>query len=87
MTSFVVPKDSPKYVKGIISILHPKVPAKIKVISSGTLIGTMKDLLKFTFRPIELAKVWSNPLRKNSCLASAGMMISMSSSYWTIGYG
>jgi hypothetical protein len=44
-------------------------------------MGTIKDLLKFTFSPVDRANDWSKHLRKKSCLAIAGMMIKVPSAY------
>jgi hypothetical protein len=81
----VVPRGSPKYVKGIVSTRQPSVPGRILTFSSPTLIGTIKDMLKLTLRPIDYPKLSSKHFRKNSCLASTCIMIRVSSAYCTIG--
>jgi hypothetical protein len=77
----VRPRGSPKYVKGKLPTEQPKVAARCFVFSSEMLIGTNMDLLKFTFRPHEEAKVFSKALRVNSCLAHPSMTIKVSSAY------
>jgi hypothetical protein len=65
---------------------QPKVLAKMFLFSASTLIGTMKDLWKLTYKPIETAKVCSRHFRNKSYFASVGMMSNVSSSYCIVGY-
>jgi hypothetical protein len=75
----------PKYVNGIVSIWQPSISAKNSIFSSSTFMGTIKDLLKFTFNPVEAAKDCRRHLKKNNPLGIVGMIITVSSSYCTIG--
>jgi len=52
----VVPKGSPKEVKGMSPTLHPKVLARCVALAADILIGTKKDFSKFTCRPVESEK-------------------------------
>lgn len=49
----VVPRGRPKYGNGIELTLQPKVLARCEGFYSGMFIGTRKDLLKLTCRPVE----------------------------------
>lgn len=48
-------------------------------------MGTIKDLLKFTWSPVESEKVLSRPLRFKRILASPGKTSSVSSAYYKMG--
>jgi len=50
-------------------------------LASFTLIGTIIDLWKLAFKPVDSTKELSNAFRKKSCLASAFMKIRVSSAY------
>jgi hypothetical protein len=52
---FIVPIGSPRYVKGIDPIWHPKTAASCCILSSDTLIGKIMDFWKLTWRPVEEA--------------------------------
>jgi hypothetical protein len=78
---FVVPRGKPRYVKGKDPIWQPRVLAKTFIFSLETLIGTIIDLLKFTHRPVEEAKVFKMALRQKSYLASACIISNVSSAY------
>ena len=81
----VSPSGSPKYVKGIVPMLQPKVLAKCMAFSSAKLMGTKKDFLKFTYKPLESEKDLNKHLRLKRVLASPGKMRRVSSAYCTIG--
>lgn len=49
---FVVPNGRPKYVKGKDLVVHPRQPAREDNLSSEIFIGTITDLVKFTFKPV-----------------------------------
>jgi hypothetical protein len=66
------------------STRQPRVRVRIFTFSSITLIGTMKYVLKFTFRPVETAKMCNKHLRMKSCLAFAGIIIRVSLAYCRI---
>jgi hypothetical protein len=68
-------------VKGIDPTAHPKVLARCKVLDSVTLIGTRKDLWKFTCKPVESEKDLSNPFKLKRVLPSAGRMNNVSSAF------
>jgi hypothetical protein len=72
-------------VKGIDPTAHPKVLARCKVLDSVTLMGTRRDLWKFTCKPVESEKDLSNPFKLKRVLPSAGRMNNVSSAYCTIG--
>ena len=48
-----VPKGSPRYVKGIEPIEHPKIEAMLVAISKSKLMGMSVDLWKLIFSPME----------------------------------
>jgi hypothetical protein len=48
-------------------------------------MGTKKDLLKLTCRPVESENDLNRPLRLKRILPSAGKMSKVSSAYYTIG--
>jgi hypothetical protein len=49
------------------------------------LIGTIIDLEKLTFKPVEVAKEFRRAFRRNNCLLHPSMMIKVSLAYWRIG--
>lgn len=53
------------------------------IFSLDTLMGTIRDLAKFTLRPVEEAKVLRIALRQKICLASAYKISRVSSAYYT----
>jgi hypothetical protein len=48
MVGLVVPSGRPRYVKGMLPTLHPKVLARWMALASFMLIGTRKDFSKLT---------------------------------------
>jgi hypothetical protein len=72
-------------VKGRLPVEHPKVVARYLSFCSDKLIGTIMDLEKFTFNPVEEAKEPSIAFKKNNCLPHPSMMIDVSSAYCNIG--
>jgi hypothetical protein len=63
---FDKPKGNPKYVKGRDPMEHPKVWAKEFILSVSILIGIIRDLAKFTLRPVEVEKLLSKVFRKSN---------------------
>ena len=78
---FVKLNGRPRYVKGKDPLAHPKVLDRISNLSSDTLTGTIIVFWKFTLRPVDMKKVFSSDLRKNSYLVSPSAMIRVSSAY------
>lgn len=81
----VRPRGSPRYVKGSLSVEHPKVAAKCLSLCSDKLIGIIMDLKKFTFRPVDESKDPSRAFKQNNCLSHPSIMIRVSSAYCRIG--
>jgi hypothetical protein len=65
--------------------LHPKVLARCVAFAREQLIGTRKDLLKFTCRPVESENGLKMPFKLKRILASAGRMSRVTSAYYRIG--
>lgn len=65
----------------MVPTLQPKVLARCVVLSGVELMGTKKDLSKFTCSPVESGKDLSRPLRLKRVLASAGRMSKVSFAY------
>jgi hypothetical protein len=68
-----------KYCK--LLVLHLKVLTMCCSFASLMLMGTIKDFEKNTFRTIDSPKVLRRPLRVQSCLLEASIMIIVSSAY------
>lgn len=85
MRGLLRPSGRPRYVKGKVSSLYPKRPAKRVTFSLETLIGSKQDLAKLTLKPVDWAKVSRMLLRHRSCREQACIISKVSSVYWIIG--
>lgn len=85
IVGLLVPKGRPRYGKGIVPTLHPTILARCKVLCLGVLIGTRKDLLKLTCKPVESEKVLNKHFRLKKVLVSPGRMSRVSLAYCIIG--
>jgi hypothetical protein len=81
MVGLVVPRGKPRYVKGMLPTLQPKVLAKCNALLSVMLIGTKKLLSKFTRSPVESEKGLRSPFKLNKVLVSPGRIRRVSSAY------
>jgi hypothetical protein len=68
-------------VKGNTPFTQQKLEARTSSLSSKTLIGIIKDLSKFTLRPVESAKVKRMSFKLFSSLRSPLRKIKVSSAY------
>jgi hypothetical protein len=82
---FVKPSGNPRYVKGKVPTEQPKVLARRSSFSYGVLIGTIMDLWKLTFSPMDSEKELSKAFRKKSYLAQPSIMMRVSSAYYKMG--
>ena len=71
--------------KGRLPLEHPKVAARVSNFASERFIGTIMDLLKLTFSPVNVEKLLIRDFMKNNCLTSPSITIKVSSAYWMIG--
>lgn len=77
----VVPRGSPKYVKGRFPVEQPKVAARCCNLSVVILIGTSIDFDKFTLKPVESAKMFRRAFSTKNCLAHPSVIMRVSSAY------
>lgn len=63
---------------------QPKVLASRSSLSSEMLMGSIMDVLKLTFKPVDSVKVLMIDFRKRGCLVSPSRIIRVSSAYWMI---
>jgi len=68
-------------VKGKDPLEQPKVLARWLNFSGEMLIGTIMDLLKLTFNPVDSEKECNTDFRKNNCVESPSRTIRVSSAY------
>ena len=80
----VIRKGNPKYVKHVVPIWHSEIVVRWIIFSSDTLIGTGKDLLKFTFKPVEQGKTCTISFNHETYGVSTGRIIRVSSACCTI---
>ena len=80
----VIRKGNPKYVKHVVPIWHSEIVVRWIIFSSDTLIGTGKDLLKFTFKPVEQGKTCRISFNHETYRVSTGRIIRVSSACCTI---
>ena len=82
---FVIPSGKSRYVKGREPFKQLKLVESNSNFSSSRFIGTIRDLLKLTFKPVANEKMLKMYFRICNCLTQPFKMMSVSSAYCITG--